>query len=356
MVEGVVPLTQRTAQAITCPRCGGVPAPDGGPGFLARCRQCGVLGRIECDEAQGRLLAPFRVDDDAARRLAAAALPARLEQATTTQERLLVPFYRIEVLLAGEVCGQRQREERRIERVIDEQGASSYVARAERGAVEPYEQEVQRLQTVFVSGCPLTESGLPLLDRQRQSHGGLALAQAAGDALSLEVFTPHCRADATVLDPLIETRAAELEADHVIEAVKLGLAGMLLPGAEVRVERVHHRTTLLYWPIHRLRFGVGERAATALVDGVSGGLIALQSADRPAASGPLERRIFGLAAIAVGLFAGGIARLGFVPPIWLQAEDQGGSRLRMLLVGLVGAGLAWQGLRAVVRRHLAVRS
>lgn len=342
-----------TTLAVSCPRCGGVPDPEGGPGHLARCRQCGVLGRLHDSESRQRLVARRLLELDAA--LAALVdsfgpSSGRAPQLMSS-ELLYVPLWRTEAIVVGRMRGQRARIERDVERMIDDEGVAYYAARRESGPPREIDQEVQRRHTIFVSACPLTELGLPLLDRHRQQPGALGLKPAHDGRVALDLFAPGLRDDATVLDPLVTEDEGRAEATLVVQALSAGVTSSLLPGAEAHTEILHCETTLLYWPVWHLRFACDGRRGDALIDAVGGGVVSMRLAATKTRQ-LLAKRLFGLIALSLGLFCGGVMHVSVAPPPWLAGNEAGSMRLRLLCVGAGAAFASWRLLKYLVRQHL----
>lgn len=342
-----------SALAVSCPRCGGVPDPEGGPGHLARCRQCGILGRLHDPLSRQRLVARRCLDLDAALSvLGKSAVPnGEPGPGLLSSELLYVPFWRTEAIVAGRVRGQRERLERDVERVIDDQGLARYTTRRETGPPQEIDHEVQRMHTVFVSACPLTELGLPLLDHHRQQPGALALPQSPNGSVVFDVFSPSLRDDATVLDSLVPEHVASAEAALVLSALSAGITSSLLPGAQAHTEILHNETTLIFWPVWHLRFAVGATRGEALIDGVGGGAIAVRLVEANSHN-LFAKRLFGLIALSAGLFCGAIMRLSLAPPSWLAGEEEGSARLKLLCVGAAATFTCWRALKYVLQQHL----
>jgi len=220
-----------SSRALSCPRCGGSPDPEGGPGLLARCASCGVLGRIEGDEAHGQVVVPATLAaGDALDRLAAVLSERALgELAVERHELVYVPYWRIETTLAGRIEGERRVVVEEIKQVFDEQGARRPIVRRRDDGIEKVVKEVQELHVALVSACPLEEFGLPALDRKRQMAGELGVRRRADLLGPLVVFTPALREAATVLDPIVGRERAQEEARAIVARRAEGLAAGLEP-------------------------------------------------------------------------------------------------------------------------------
>lgn len=323
-----------TLLALTCARCGGELDPDGGPGLLARCVHCHVLGRIDDPEGRQRLVVRPVIDDEAARQAALSLLrhhgfreaPSRLQL-----ERLLVPFWRVETLLLGQLEGERETVERVLRRNYDDDGTVHYRIEQRHRERRNVSEEVQRLHVALVSACPLTELGVPLLDSRRQIHEPLDFDAAWTKPAALTVFSPELRTTATVLDPLITRRAAEAEADQLVTAMVGGLTSDLVAGAEARGEVLHRDASLLYYPLTYCRFELRRQPAYVMVDGTTGRAISYalpaSSADRDR---QVEQRLFALGGLMAGSVVGGLLHLGLIGPA-LGAASVAALLLRLAL-------------------------
>ncbi len=339
-----------SSPALSCPRCGGSPDPEGGPGLLARCPSCGVLGRIEGDEARGQVVVPAKVAaGDALDRLAAALAERGLGELVVERHELVyVPYWRIETTLAGRIEGERHLVVEEIKQDFDEQGARRPIVRRREDGIEPVVKEVQELHVSLVSACPLEEFGLPALDRRRQMAGELGVRRRADLLGPLVVFTPALREAATVLDPIVGRERAQEEARAIVARRAEGLAAGLLPGAEVDVERLGEDVTLIFYPVRLTWFRAAGRPGQAACDAATGALVSLRTAEPFAAA--LHRRALGLAALAAGFVVGGLLRVAaFPPPILVGAGI--GTRIAALAL-LLGAG-SWWLLSRLVRQLAA---
>ena len=335
---------------LSCPRCGGSPDPEGGPGWLARCASCGVLGRIEGSAARGQVVVPAALAAGEALDRLAAALAARGtgEPAIERHELVYVPYWRVETTLAGRIEGERRVVVEELKQVFDEQGARRPIVRRREDGVEKVVKEVQELHVALVSACPLEEFGLPALDRQRQMAGELGVRRRTDLMGPLAVFTPALRDDATVLDPIVGRDRALQEARAIVARREEGLAAGLLPGAEVDIECLGEEATLLYYPVRLAWFRTEGRAGHAAFDASTGALVSLRTAEPFAVA--LHRRALGLAGLAAGFVVGGLLRVAAFPPPLL---DGGGMGARIALAALaLGAG-AWWGLARLVRQLAA---
>lgn len=336
-------------QAITCPRCGGVPDPEGGPGYLARCTSCGVLGRIE-DPSGGQRLAVFPTCD-AGTLLPHLARALRekgfLDSHLHTQELLFVPFWRFEAQLAGQVQGEREVREWKIHKETTEEGSFSYIRVEERFKdKERVRREIQKTLLAHVSACPLDEMGLPTLDSKRQSVEGLGLRRPFRRMGNVAPFHPGLHATGIVLDPLVPLSKAEEEVQVFLDHVEKSLAADLLPGATIDAAVIGREATLVYYPVMSLRFSCSGGQGAALFDANTADLIALSVPGRP----PLtpERRLVGLCGLAAGVIAGSLMRLALLPPPWMSSPAGGPWQVRLLVLGLAIAGAAWWVLRHIV--------
>ena len=328
-----------SASLLACPRCGGSPDPEGGPGLLARCPSCGVLGRIEGDEAQGQIVVPATLDAGEALARLAATLAARgsTEPAIERHELVYVPYWRVETALAGRIEGQRRIVVEEIRQTFDEQGARRPIVRRREDGAETIVREVQELHVALVSACPLEEFGLPALDRRQQMTGELGVRRRADLLGPLAVFTPALRDVATVLDPVVGRDRALEEARAIVARRAEGLASDLLPGAEVDVERLGEQATLLRYPVRLVWFRVDGRAGQAAFDASTGAMVSLRAAE-PFDAG-LHRRALGLAGLSAGFVVGSLLRVAAFPPPILNG---GGLSARIALAALVlGAGAWW---------------
>ncbi|UCF68082.1 MAG: hypothetical protein JSV80_01935, partial [Acidobacteriota bacterium] len=266
--------------ALSCPRCGGAPDPEGGTGHLARCGSCGVLGRI--DEPSGnacRLAVEPAIDRafalDALRREL-----ARRGQAGAVRlhadELLFAPYWRVSSLLVGRLEGRRERPSRTLERVTLEGGQSVYRFRDGEAEIEHVQREIEKRHLAVISGCPLEELGLPTLDRQRQSPGPLGVARPLDRLGRIGVFDLRLRSRGTVLDPLVSRARAEHDASELVERHRRGMISGLLPGATISTAVIARESVLLFYPLYVLRFQYAARRGLAVVDATSGRIVAIR--------------------------------------------------------------------------------
>jgi hypothetical protein len=338
--------------ALTCPRCGGTPDPEAGPGLLARCASCGVLGRIEGDPSQGRVVVRAALSAGEALDRLAAALAERGSgpPAIERHELVFVPYWRVETTLAGRIEGERRVVVEELRQAFDEQGARRPIVRRREDGTEAVVREIQEVQVALVSACPLEEFGLPALDRQRQMTGELGVRRRADLMGPLAVFTPALRDAATVLDPIVGRERALDEARAIVARREEGLAAGLLPGAVVEIERLGEEAALLFYPVRLSWFRVAGRPGQAAFDASTGALVSLRTAEPFAAA--LHRRALGLAALAAGFAVGSLLRLAALPPPILAGA---GLEARIALAALaLGAGAWWLLARTV--RQLATET
>lgn len=339
-----------TVSAITCPRCGGVPDPEGGPGFLARCTSCGVLGRIDDPEGGRRLVAfPAWSENDLLPSLRQA-LESRGLTDPHLQERelLFVPFWRFEVQLVGQVKGERLAGEWNIQKETSEEGSLTHIRVLRRFKdKERVHREVQKTLIAHVSACPLEEIGLPTLDSRRQAVEGLGLRRPLARLGRVEAFHPGWRENGTFLDPLVPLDRAEAEAAAFLDRLRNSLAGDLLPGAATESAVVLRQASLLYYPLLALRFTCGAQGGGALFDASAGSLISL-ALHGPASLIP-ERRLVGLGGLVAGAIAGSLIRAALFPPALVHGPGAVPWQARLFLAGVAVAGAAFWALRCVVR-------
>ncbi|MDQ7087151.1 MAG: hypothetical protein Q9Q13_04500 [Acidobacteriota bacterium] len=346
----LTPATRRL-EAVACPRCGGSPDPEGGAGFLARCPDCGVLGRIEDAAGAGRLVALPAVDADFAARAVEEALgqedlsgPFRLHDS----ELIFAPFWRIRSLLAGHLSGLRRRSRRVLERTILENGNTAYQWTEVDDGREKVTREIQRDHLAVISACPLEEFGVPTLDGRRQGSGGLGAGLPLEQLGVVQVFHPDVRRQGTVLDPLLRRDEAEAEAGRLLERVREGLcAGLEEAFSETSV--LAREVGLLFYPLHLIRFQVGRRRGSAAVDAIRGRVVGLRL---PASGDRLhDRRLVLIASLAAGCLSAATARLALLPPQALADADATGFRLRLLGAALAAASLSVVSLRRWIHRR-----
>lgn len=337
--------------ALACPRCGGEPSPEGGPGHLARCSRCGTLGRIHDPEGRQRLLVNPGVSRETARITLERALDERGEGGELSVkdlDTLFVPYWRIQCALGGRVKGKRQLTKRVIERVYDDEGRPRTVVNQIQGGVEPYEREVEKLHETLIAACPLEEYGLPTLDNRRQLAGGLGVKRPLHKMGEVVVFEPLHRKLGTVLDPLVGRRDAREEAALLRSAWIDGLTAELLPGAKARVVTLSEDVTLLYYPVFVVRFSLGRRQGLAAVDATNGALVSLRLPEAEEIA--QDRRLLSVVALASSGLAGSVLRFALAPPPAFHTPDAMGIRLRAGFAALViGVGAVF-GLLHLVRQ------
>ncbi len=345
------PATHLKLEALSCPRCGGAPDPEGGPGHLARCRSCGVLGIIEDPEGRNRLALLPAIDEA----FAASALEARLRETNATArfhlhecERLFVPYWRVRSLLTAAVRGRQRRVERVLEKVQLENGQSYFDWTERDDGEEEVRKEVQRSVLTIVSGCPLQEYGLPHLDQRRQIPGELGIKKELDRLGKVVVFHPALRKEGTVLDPLLRRDQAEEEAEGLLEAQAEGLTAGLLPGAEVDLAVIARDTVLLFYPVLLMRFQLGTMRGRAVIDAATGKVVSLRL-PRDGSPGLHDRRLVTAVALATSFLAASLARIALLPPPLLQSDDASGFRIRLLIVAAFLVVGGWGGTKALIR-------
>lgn len=334
-------------RALNCPRCGGAPDPGTGPGRLARCGSCGVLGRIEDEEGQHRLVAMPAIDEEFA-----AGAAARHEEGGSgggafrlhSCELIFAPYWRVQSLLGGFLEGQRRRTRRVLERCMLENGQKVYQWEDRDDGLEHVSKEVQRSGLAVISACPLEEYGLPTLDRRRQSPGALGVGRPLDRLGVVRVFHGGLRRQGTVLDPLVQRSQALAEAQGLLVRQREGMmAG--LSAAELETVVLDQDVCLLFYPVYLVHFQGGSGRATAAVDGVSGHVVAVR---RPAARTTIhDRRLLGLASVAAGVISASLARLALLPPAIIADSSAAGLRVQLLGAAIVLGGAALWGLKAL---------
>lgn len=307
----------RPASALACPRCGGSPDPEGGPGLLARCRSCGVLGTIAGGHVRGRVVVSSRVTAQEALAKITRALEGNgessgAEVAFERHELVYVPYWRIETVLVGRIEGERSVVIEEIRQAFDEQGARRPIVRRRDDGVERVVKEVQEVHVAVVSACPLEEFGLPALDSRRQMPGELGVRRRTDLLGPLTVFDQSLRETATVLDPILSRERALAEADVIVAHRREGLRAGLLPGASIEIEEIDREVSLLFYPVWLSWFRAGGRSGQGAVDGSTGVLVSLRPG--PSLTAATSRRALGLAALTCGLVVGSVLRVAFFPP------------------------------------------
>jgi hypothetical protein len=338
------------AAAIACPRCGGTPELDGASGALARCGSCGVLGRIDDPEGRQRLAVLPGVSEESSWLSLEQALRERGAGAARREraELLFVPYWRIETTVAGRVEGRRIARQQVIERVRGDDGTPIVMRREIEGPPEPVRKEIQKIHRAFIAGCPLEEYGLPTLDRHRQMPGRLKVKRRLDRLGEVVPFHPALRKEATVLDPIVTRRRAVEEADLVLGGWRDGLTRELLDGARSDTEQLDRSVVLLYYPVHLLRFALGERRATATADATDGTLVSLRLPAESSAKS--DRRLVALLGLAAGCLSGAALRLALLPPALFAGADAASLRARLLVAALVLAGGTVAGLISLTRQ------
>ncbi len=337
------------APALCCTRCGGTLDPAGGTGLLARCGDCGVLGRIDDPDCPQRLAVLPSIDVASATARIAARLAERGLDAPAVHahELLFVPVWRVETILAGHVEGEREARRLELDWFEDSSGESSgstrfvplYNVRREPQEVR---REVQRVHLAHVSGCPLEEFGVPTLDRRRQA--GLGLQRPLDRMGRLVVFTPQLRVHGTVIDPLLSRGAAQKEADAIVEAVRAGSTADLNPGASNDVEAIDQDVMLLFYPVLVVRFESEGRRSGATLDASTGEIVSLRLPAQDATA--LEQRLLGCGGLGAGLLSGAAARAALFP----AGDGALPDRAALLAGSLALAAAAVGGLAWLVRR------
>ncbi len=343
--------TAPALKVLACPRCGGAPDPEGGPGHLARCRSCGVLGLIDDPERRHRLAIMPAVD----RAFATDSLRARLRERGATgrfslhaQELIFVPFWRVRTLLVGLVEGRQPRSSRSLERVTAENGQSYFQFLERNDGDEAVSKEIQKTVLSVISACPLEEYGLPTLDRRRQSAGALAVKRSLDRLGEVVVFHPGLRKLGAFLDPLFPIEKAEDEAEGLLEAQKEGMTAGLLPGATLDTAVLERDTGLVFFPVFLLRFQQGSTRGSAAVDASSGEVVSIRL---PPTGGMHrhDRRIMILLALAGGLLTTSLARIALIAPRIFQGENAEAFRVKLLLAAILLGVASWAGLKGMIR-------
>lgn len=337
--------------ALSCPRCGGVPNPEGGPGQLARCSSCGVLGRIEDDEGRHRLVVMPAVNAASSVQAIQHALAERgfAQHARVTGcETLFVPYWRLATTLAGRLEGERTRRTKVIERVYTDEGSPVMVTSERDGGLETVRREIERQHLAYIAACPLEELGIPTLDRQRQMAGALRVHRPLDQMGEVVVFHPGLRKLGAFLDPLVGMRDAVAEGEILLGHYTAGLTTGMEPGATLDMEIVGRDVTLLFYPVHTVRFEIEGLRGAAVTDATTGEIVSLRLPERaePAA----DRRFVGVLALGLGALSGSLVRLALLPPALIAGPDAAGLRLRVLIAALALGGASLAGLWSLVRR------
>jgi hypothetical protein len=312
-------------RAVTCPRCGGAPDPAGGSGRLARCRSCGVLGRIHDPDGRQRLAALPAIDRGFAMQALRdhAADQGGGKLSIRGCELVFVPYWRLHSVIVGHVKGERRRVRKTLTR------------------------DVERHHVALVAACPLDEYGIPTLDRFRQGAGRLGVKRPLHRLGEVVPFQPSLRQLGSVLDPIVTGARADAEADALVDQQRKGFAGDLLPGARVDATVIARDRMLLFYPVYVLRCERGGAAGRAVVDGISGHVVSLRGAGPSEA--PQDRRLFSLAGLAAGLLAGSLVQLALAPAPWLAGVEARGLRFGLLLVAAGLLAGAWLGGRELAK-------
>lgn len=334
--------------AITCPRCGGTPDPEGGPGRLARCAFCHVLGTIELGGAPPALAADVAVTPGVLPGLLAAERERRGLAAWTiaSHELVYVPYWRVDCTVIAHVTGTRQRRTSFIESRRDEHGAREIVRTERDDGPEHVDREVVRATRIFVSACPLDEYGLPTLDRARQRPGDLGLGKL--DDGALRVFHPALRDAGRVLDPLVGGAAALDEADAVLAGVRDALTAGLDPGATARSHVLSREPALVYYPVYLCEIAASWARGSAAIDAVSGAIVALRlppGMEVAGDPGAVGARTGARLAYLAGWLPASFLHLALFPPALFRGP--GDLRFRGFVAGcaLAGLWLAWRWAR-----------
>lgn len=340
-----------TTFALSCPRCGGSPDPEGGPGLLARCGHCGVLGRIDDDEGRNRLVVMPGVSAESSVLSLERGLHERGVSGTPRViacETVFLPYWRVTTTLAGRLSGERPRVAKVIERTYTDEGAAVMVARERDDGVEQVKREIERLHVALVAACPMEELGVPTLDSKRQMPGALRVNRPLEQMGEIVVFHPALRRQGTFLDPLVPRHAAIEEARVVRDGFIQGLTAGMLAGARAEIEILSHDTSLIFYPMHAIRFESSGVRGTAASDATNGTLVSIRM---PLAStSHADRRFLGLLALALGGVSGSLAHLALLPPALLASPDAIGLRVRLAAGAAALLVASMMGLRSIVRR------
>ncbi len=336
--------------AITCPRCGGAPDPEGGPGRLARCAFCRVLGAIDLGGAPPALAADVAVTPGVLPEILAAERERRGLAAWTiaSHELVYVPYWRIECVIVARVQGTRTRRATFIESRRDEHGAREIVRVEHDDGPEAVDREVVRATQVLVSACPLDEYGLPTLDRNRQLPGELGLAKL--DECALRVFHPALRETGRVLDPLVDDAAALHEADAVLAHSREALTAGLEPGATQRSHVLTRDAALVFYPVYLCEVAAAWAHGSLAVDAVTGAVVALRlplgmegTGDPGAAAARSGARLAYLA----GWLPASFLHLALFPPELFRGPGDMRFRGAIATLALAGLSVAWRWARRI---------
>jgi hypothetical protein len=333
-------------QAVSCPRCGGVPDPAGGSGHLARCRSCGVLGRIHDPEGRQRLAAlPAIAPEFAGRSVEQDSGGSRI--GVEACELVFVPFWRLSSLIVGSVRGQRRRTRKSLERLPNDNGQTLYQWVERDDGTEDVDEDAERHHVAVVSACPLDELGIPTLDRYRQGAGRLGVRRPLDRLGEVVPFEASLRHRGTVLDPIVTAGQASEEADALVEQQERGFAGGLLPGAQVNATVIARDRVLLFYPVYLVRFRQAGLPCDAVVDAVSGTVVSQRAPETSEVAH--DRRLVSLAGLLAGLVAGSLAHLALWSPPWIAGAEAAGVRAGLLLLATGVVTAAWLGGRQLPR-------
>lgn len=342
----MTPAASAPVLAVTCPRCGGVPDPAGGAGRLARCRSCGVLGRLDDPVGRQRLAVLPAVDHAFAERTVEEGCPGGVDR-FEAHELMFVPFWRVHSLIVGSVRGERRRTRKNLERIPGENGQTLYQWVERDDGTEPVSEDVERHHLAVVSACPMDELGIPTLDRFRQGAGSLGVKRPLDRLGEVIPCEPSLREQGTVLDPIVGAGQADAEADALVAQLERGFSAGLLPGAEVRARVIARDRLLLFHPVHLLRFGQRRGSGDAVVDAVSGKLVSLRAT---AEAGTVhDRRLGAVTGLLAGLASGSLTHLALWAPGWIPGAEQASLRAGLLVCAAGVAAAGWLGGRSLPR-------
>ena len=353
-IEGAAP----AVRAFGCPRCGGSLAiREAAP--LVRCAYCGVSFLAQAPDGTFRLLTRARISSKEAESAVRALLrdpraPTDLAASASrvSSELFYVPFWRFRATFVGRVRGLRDvvfRVPSRSYHGSEEGGAMTVKTHEVRVGTEEAIEEIQEIWRATVSACPLQDLGIPQLSSKRQMAGGLArLAAGAGELPDLVLAAGGEEPDGVRIDPMIPAAEARCEADRIFERFVHG-RGAELREKELVYERLQNRESLVFYPVHRVRFQYHGRLFEATVDGLEGRIVraVLPSGARAGEFLPLL-----LLAAAGGLLGGLILRAMVSPPTFLPELASLPLRSSFWLLSLAGGALWASALRALARRFL----
>ncbi len=335
-----------TKVALGCPRCGGAPEPAAGPGLLARCGSCGVLGRIDDGEGLRRLALLPSIDEGFARQAATEGLDeaGHAKARAYGVELLFVPYWRVRTVLAGFLTGQRRRTRRVLEKITLENGGSHYQWEERDDGTEEVKKEVQKHVMTLIAACPLEELGLPTLDSQRQDPGALGVGRPLGRAGKAVVFDESLHERGQVLDPLVSKARAEAEAELLLDRHREGLKAGLERGATLDSAALDREIHLLYYPVYLVRVGLRAARGSVAVDGCTGRVVSLRWPGGSPETAQ-DRRVLAFAGAASGFVAASLLRLALLPPALIADPGSSSLRWRIAAAALLLGGAAWAGLR-----------